>query len=475
MEILPAELLLQITLYLPESALASLSLTNRYLHHLTNPVLYDHNGPRRRGSAAPPPHEASTRHSLQQGPRIAQFGRLVPRRLQDFRPHPISLAVEKGHAQLVRFMIDDRGVNPNTTTPEWHTLLALTAIHGHPTLSEYLLRVGARQSIPSFIGQRPVWLAAFQGHADVVNVLLSAATPPRWEDDGLSIKELMTEAVSAAVLAGQGSVLQVLFTHGVDVNVFAPDFSESPLHIAARCGHRELVSWLLAYGADPNLIVRPRCSTAPLTAAVIAGHTDLVSILIPGTAMFHRTRALAFAVAQQNRPLIQTLLAGGAPPHFGPEDIRRATYAGNDYEDWVQPLLAAVHTKDLKLVELLLDAGADVNVPCREIGSEQGKIFDRVLFWAVEAADETIVELLLARGANPEMSDMMGCSPLVYAVEGGYEAVLRVLLAYGANPLRAVNYSGEELWSLAQTKESIRVLLVEAEARWKGTGLGGVS
>lgn len=285
----------------------------------------------------------------------------------------------------------------------------------------------------------------------------------------------MTEAVVAAVLAGHGSVLRVLFTHKVDVNVMATDFPDTPLHIAARSGQRELVSWLVAYGADPNQVICPRRCTAPLTAAVIAGHTDLVSILIPGTAIFHRMRALAFAVAQQNRPLIQTLLAGGAPPQFGPEDIPRSTYADNDGEEWVQPLLAAVQTKDLTLVELLLDAGADVNVLCRESSDVHGKLYDRVLFWAVEAADETMVELLLARGANPEASDMMGCSPLVYAIQGGHEAVVRVLLAYGANPLRAVDYSGRELRSLAQMKESIRVRLLEAEARWKGTGLGGGS
>lgn len=151
---------------------------------------------------------------------------------------------------------------------------------------------------------------------------------------------------------------------------------------------------------------------------------------------------MAFAVAQQNRPLVQILLAGGAPPQFGPEDIPRATSASNDYKDWVQPLLAAVQTKDPTLVELLLDAGADVNVPCGESGEVQvqGRIYDRVLFWAVESADESIVELLLARGANLETGDMMGCSPLVYAVQGGHDEVVRVLLAYGANPLRAVDY-----------------------------------
>lgn len=138
METLPAELLLQITSYLPESALASLSRTNRYLHHLTNPVLYDHNIRHNHSSALSwaaktgqlstfqkileaggslPLVQASTGRILEQGPCIAQYGYLAPRVFQDFALHPISLAAEKGHTQLVRFMINDRGFSPDTKPP----------------------------------------------------------------------------------------------------------------------------------------------------------------------------------------------------------------------------------------------------------------------------------------------------------------------------------------------------------------------
>ncbi|KAL3457954.1 ankyrin repeat-containing domain protein [Aspergillus heterothallicus] len=486
-EILPDELILQITLFSSESSLAALARTNRRLQQVCTPELYRHNVLHNNSSAlewaaqagrmdtlqkalhagAPLPKKQARGKLREEGPPTIRFGIEGLHIFHDFWPHPISLAAQAGHLHIVRYMID-RGVSPNTKNPEWFTLLALAAAHGHVSLAEYLLQVGARQDIRSFVSLRPVGLAAFQGHADIVELLLSALRGGESED---SKKDLMKEALFAAVKAGQVLVVQLLFTHGVQVNLFGSfgTFQGTPLLLAATNGMSELVCLFLAYGADPNLIPVPRASETPLEVAVIQGHEHLLPLLVHGTARLRRTRALAFAVAHGNRGMAETLLRGDTPPQFDPSEIPRPT--GWDHEDWVQPLLLAVLDKRLELAELLLDSGADVNVRCTEYPrGGLGKLFNRVLFWAIEDCHEAMVDLLLERGADPEITDMMGCPPLTYAVEGGHEAVVRSLLNHGANPHRAVNQNGKKLLSLGLIKQSIRAQLQAAEGRWECAG-----
>jgi len=218
-ESLPDELILQISSFLSESSLAALARTNRHLQQICTPILYRHNALYNNSSAlewaaqsgrmdtlqkslyagAPLPKKQARGESREEGPSTIRFGIERPHIFHDFRSHPISLAAQAGHLDIVRYMID-RGVNPNTKNPEWFTLLALASANGYVSMVEYLLSVGARQSIRSFVTLRPVGLAAFKGYVDIVQLLLSAVREDGNED---SKRDLMKEALFAAVKAAQ--------------------------------------------------------------------------------------------------------------------------------------------------------------------------------------------------------------------------------------------------------------------------------
>lgn len=54
------------------------------------------------------------------------------------------------------------------------------------------------------------------------------------------------------------------------------------------------------------------------------------------------------------------------------------------------------------------------------------------LSWAVQTGNEVVVKLLLNNGANKEMKEKRGGTPLTRALGNGSEAIIKLLLAKGA-------------------------------------------
>ena len=90
-------------------------------------------------------------------------------------------------------------------------------------------------------------------------------------------------------------------------------------------------------------------------------------------------------------------------------------------------LFDAARSRNLAVVRLLLDAGADVNTATKRR--------ETVLGVAAMQGSEDIVNLLLERGAEVNVRDERGYSPLMYAAysEAMPAEIVRTLLAKGAD------------------------------------------
>ncbi len=113
-------------------------------------------------------------------------------------------------------------------------------------------------------------------------------------------------------------------------------------------------------------------------------------------------------------------------------------------------LTAAVEKEDAPAIRKMIASFQNVNQ--RELPSRQTAL-------AIAAVGGRVKSLrtLLELGADPNLSDYIGMTPLMYAVEVGNEDAVSVLVHAGAN-VAAVNAAGKSAMSLAKERHQEKML-----------------
>lgn len=157
------------------------------------------------------------------------------------------------------------------TSPEEQ--LRKAAAEGNVLRVQTFLEQGVGTQAADEQGMTPIFMAAKNGHRDVVALLL---------ERGDSVNPTRQDGITPLFLAGQErrlDVLALLLEKGADVNVQAPIGGVTLLHIGAFRGDREIVTLLLRHGAGKN--ARMTAGERPVDLARTQGHTALIPLLEP--------------------------------------------------------------------------------------------------------------------------------------------------------------------------------------------------
>ena len=389
-------------------------------------------------------------------------------------------AIIGGEIELVRAVLNE-GISANSMSADTTTALQWAAQGNHNTIAQLLLENGADANIANRYGVTAATLAAENGNAEIMQLLLAAGvdanqTMPEGETllmtasrtgNAATVRALLEHradpnhreetrgqtALMWAASENNADAIRALAEFGVEVHVktnnpsriadrtfaYAPPTGYSAFIFAVRAGHMEAVDALLDAGADIN---------------------DMVS---------NGESALVIAAANANWELAAHLIDRGA-------DVTRADAGWNALHQTVRtrrmnlvfgtPGPFASGTMDSSALMLkLLDAGVDVNARMTRNGIRDGQRnrFNRLgataFMLAAKVTDVEAMRLLLDHGADANIPNADGTTPLMVAsglhiwnpgedggsFTGQEEEVLeaiRICVEQG-NDVNARNYRGE--------------------------------
>jgi ankyrin repeat protein len=271
-------------------------------------------------------------------------------------------------------------------------------------------------------------LAVNTQNPEMVAALLAGGAKPNVADiDGVTPLGLACEL-------GNGEIVAHLLDAHADARAARPD-GTTPLAICARYGPAEAVARMLAAGAAADA-VDSRGQT-PLMWAAASGRAEAMALLLKAGADVNRVSKggftpLFFAIKSGAPPATRMLLdAGARTDHRGPENTGAAQLA--------------IYQKNYAAAALMVERGADL--------AERDRNGNQLLHAAAAAGDRTLIDLLLAKGADPNgltgpsritwvteanfgvpPSPVPPTPPLLRAAANGQDAAMKALLAAGADP-----------------------------------------
>jgi ankyrin repeat protein len=255
-----------------------------------------------------------------------------------------------------------------------------------------------------------------------------------------------------AVYDGNVAEVRRLIQAGADVSL-ANKYGATPMSLAAEVADPDLIKLLLAAGADANSPNQDGMTALMLVART--GNVDAANALLERGATidaredFGGQTALMWASARRHPEMIELLVAHGAAVdessavrdyqrHVTAEGRPKSLDSGG-----FSPLLYAARENCIACVDVLLKHGADIDLPDPDGVSP--------LNLAVMNANWDLAKKLIDAGADVDQWDVYGETPLFTAVglhskiDGGHASidpvnqtkgidVVRMLLEHGANP-----------------------------------------
>ena len=359
---------------------------------------------------------------------------------------PLWLSSVHGGAAMIGLLLQ-AGADANAALPSGETPLMTTSRTGSVDAVAALLRHGADVNAKERSrGQTALMWAVAQRHPDIVRVLIEHGA------DVLARSEVRRVIVNVGTAGGDaefngGSMVvaedrggytpllfaarhgdvesaRLLLDAGADANETAPT-GTSALVVAAHGGHTALARFLLNEGADPNAA---DAGYAALHAAVLRGNRELVSALLAHGADPDLRLARATPARRLGRDWAMDWTWVGATPFwmaamFGDAPMMRALAAGRaapdaTLEDGTTPLMAplarrhrrpgadraAVEAGTLEAVRTAAELGNDIHA-----ANAAG---NTALHYAAASAFDSVVEFLVSRGADVDLQNAEGQTPL---------------------------------------------------------------
>ena len=357
---------------------------------------------------------------------------------RDVMPRRLVAAAELREWDSLRKLIA-QGADPNAAQPDGMTAMHWAAYWGRADVTRELIAAGANVSSANHYQIQPLWIACRYGQADVAQLLLTAGADAQAQVAGGETL-LMTAARS-----GNAQIVQALIENGAPVNAQERK-GQTALMWASAEGNVAAVDALIQAGADTETALKSgftafffaaRQGQTDVVRRLLAAGVDVNAMLqterTGGRNPRHGMSALLLAVESGHFELALELVRAGADPND-----QRSGYAPLHAVSWVRktnrgddpsgdpPPRGSGDVSSLQFVRELVQLGADTNLQLAAGKAAKAVLNPRgatPFLFAARTADSRLMELLLELGADPLQPNADGCTPLMAAAGVGVRAV----------------------------------------------------
>jgi ankyrin repeat protein len=333
-------------------------------------------------------------------------------------------AVHNVDEELAELLLS-READPDTQNRYGASPLAEAVRIANVSLVGMLLDAGADPDTANADGMTPLMQAAVTGVVDVAELLIDAGADVNAAEQWKQQTALMWSAAN-----GHGDMTRLLIGHGAHVSVRAA-----------------MTDWGSQITSEPRAQYRPTGGLTPLLYAARSGCIDCIEAMLDAGADIdlptpEAVTPLMVAIDNYRYDAAKYLLDKGANPHVWDWWGRTALYIATDMNSYGPnlnrggaELLAG--TTALDLMRVLLDAGVNrdpqLNHHRPGRGGNSGRFVDDLLtsgatplLRAANSHDLDAVRLLLEHGAQVDLPNVNGVTPLLAAAGfGNARGVLR--------------------------------------------------
>ncbi|ORY56968.1 uncharacterized protein BCR38DRAFT_414280 [Pseudomassariella vexata] len=366
---------------------------------------------------------------------------------------PLHWAAANGHVNVVAVLVE-AGAELNATDSEGWTPLFWASFRGHISTAETLLHAGAGYQVKSKRGLTALDWAIGRDELDIVWLLLDWKPASGKSQDttqtGLTLPGLAAIGKTLGMESFQGKLKTSRFGNTesairVDISHLTLDPTEEP-PLASELHTFTIVDM---YGQ-----FRP-----PVSRSTWRTHQKAEKIGIKEPATW-KSNLLQSAIITGDIAVARMLVKLGA-------DV-------NAQKQGLCPIYAAVRKADVQFLELLLENGAQVSFS----HEEQTPLIEAVRFygrWGGIRASIAVVTKLVEHGADVNRPDRQGCTPLMHAIKQKPDLeICKVRISKGAD-VNVRNCKGESPLHIAMSSREIEVLklLVSTGANVQAQDLDG--
>jgi ankyrin repeat protein len=355
-------------------------------------------------------------------------------------------AASRSDRVTVRALLQQK-IDVNASQPDGTTALHWAARKDDLETARLLIGAHARVDAATRYGVTPLYLAAVNGSAAMIDALLKAGADPNSANPGGET------ALMTASRTGKLDAVKLLVDRGAPVNAAEGTRGQTALMWAVVENHPDVVQLLLKSGADINArtkVVVPDGTTGKpeQTSGDIGAHGPGLyrsrAVPTPSGAM----TPLLYAARDGNLAMAKMLVEAGA-------DVNLPAANGTG------PAVTAIINNHIELALFLLDKGAEVNAaddfykrtPLYAAVERRNPDYTRdTPLPLADARDPMdLIKTLLDRGADPNIrvnttpfrgfyqvsanwANFDGQTPFLRAALSGDITLMRLLLAHGADP-----------------------------------------